>query len=131
MSKDRISAVIIKDKKILLVTGFKEEFYWTPGGKLESGESHEQTLRRELKEELGIELIETKPYFTYEGFNVVLKEKQTVHCYFVSFKGNIIPNQEITKFGWFSKEDFKNKRIRMFEEAEKSFIPRILKDGLL
>lgn len=72
-----------------------------------------------------------KPYFTYEGFNVVLKEKQIVHCYFVNFNGNIAPHGEITKFGWFSKEDFIDKRIIMFDEAEKSFVPRILKDGLL
>ncbi len=31
--RDRIGAVILKDKKLLLVTGYEETIYWTPGGK--------------------------------------------------------------------------------------------------
>ena len=51
---DRISAVIIRNKKLLLVTGYDGSFYWTPGGKVDSKEKHEQTLIRELEEELSV-----------------------------------------------------------------------------
>jgi 8-oxo-dGTP pyrophosphatase MutT (NUDIX family) len=131
MAKERISAVIVKEKRILLVTGFDEKRYWTPGGKLEPGESHEQTLKRELKEELGVELTDVRPYFSYEGFTTRLNEPQKVHCYLVEFKGDIRPSSEITSFGWFSRADFDSKRVRMFDEAEKNFIPRVIKDGIL
>ena len=30
MLPDRVAALIVKDKKLLLVTGYDEKFYWTP-----------------------------------------------------------------------------------------------------
>lgn len=36
--------------------GTVRDYYVTPGGKIEENESHEEALRREIKEELGIEI---------------------------------------------------------------------------
>ena len=58
-----IKALIIKDKKILLLSSGKEElsstmrkqiFWDLPGGKMEAGEQVEETLKREVSEELGV-----------------------------------------------------------------------------
>jgi len=35
MLPDRVAALIVKGKKLLLVTGYDEKFYWTPGGKID------------------------------------------------------------------------------------------------
>ncbi len=52
----RSSAVIIKDKKILLLHRIKngQEYYILVGGSMEKGETAEQTLIREIKEEAGL-----------------------------------------------------------------------------
>ena len=67
-----IRGLVIKNKKILLVTGYGADFYWTPGGGVKAGETAEETLRREIKEELGVDILSMKPYkqYIYEGQHV-------------------------------------------------------------
>jgi 8-oxo-dGTP diphosphatase len=53
----RVAAIIVRDKQLLLVEHRKRgEHYWVlPGGRLEGLETLETALRRELKEELGLD----------------------------------------------------------------------------
>jgi 8-oxo-dGTP diphosphatase len=55
---DVVSTVIMRDGKLLLARraeGSSFAGYWeTPGGKVEPGESPEQTVRRELREEMDV-----------------------------------------------------------------------------
>lgn len=55
---ERVRAVIIHSNKILLINRLKEnDSYWViPGGGVELEESHEQAVKRECLEELGIEV---------------------------------------------------------------------------
>lgn len=54
----RVRAVIIKDNKILLIKRTKKDsVYWViPGGAVEEKETNEEALKRECKEELGIDI---------------------------------------------------------------------------
>lgn len=56
--KSRVRAVIIKDGKILLIKITKPDLvYWViPGGGVEDGETNEQALIRECREELGVNI---------------------------------------------------------------------------
>lgn len=52
-----VRGVILKGDKLALVYSKKYNYYKFPGGGIDEGESHIQTLIREVKEESGLEVI--------------------------------------------------------------------------
>jgi len=56
--KKRVRAVIIENEKVLTIKRTKPEVeYWViPGGGVKENETNEEALRREAKEELGVEV---------------------------------------------------------------------------
>jgi ADP-ribose pyrophosphatase YjhB (NUDIX family) len=128
---DRISAVILKNKKLLLVTGYDKSFYWTPGGKIDSGENHKQTLIRELGEELSINPTDISHYLTYEAVNEITKKKQKIHCYLIKYKGKPNPQKEITGILWYSKQNFKKRIPKISKGIEKYLMPKLIQDNLI
>jgi len=55
----RVRAIIIKDSKVLTIKRTKPDaiFWVMPGGAVEKGETNENALIRELKEELGVDIL--------------------------------------------------------------------------
>lgn len=99
----------IKDKKLLGARSKGKEVYYIPGGKREEGETDEEALIREIKEELNIELIP-------ESLKFVNKFEAQAHgkakgvilqmtCYSASFKGKISPSSEIEEVTWLTFKD--------------------------
>src|SRR3989344_3033265 len=126
----RISAVVIKDKKILLVTGYDESFYWTPGGKAEKNEREEDALKREIKEELNLNIISLKKCMKYIEKNITTKEPMEVCCYLVETSGILKPQKEITKFIWAKKEDILSKKIILEKNIRDNLFPKLIRDNL-
>lgn len=93
-----IRGLLIKDRKILLVTGHAADFYWTPGGGTEAGETVEETLRREIREELGVEISSMIHHSSYQYAD------QQVENYRIEIEGEIMPGNEITGIAWFSSD---------------------------
>ena len=61
-----VRGILLNKQRVLLVTGHGADFYWTPGGGVELGESIVDTLHREIKEELGVTIKDYTPYYSYE-----------------------------------------------------------------
>ncbi len=61
---DKLAYIYLKDGKILVALSRGKDKWYVPGGKREPGESDRETLTREVKEELSVNLIpETIKYY--------------------------------------------------------------------
>ena len=127
--RTRIPGIIIKDGKLLLVKGkSKYKEYWTPGGKVDEGESEEECLRRELNEELNVSLVSCKFFKEYRGESPYHKDTITISkVYIVTIEGEISPSFEIGGYVWMSREDFQNKKYPLVEITEKEIIPDLIR----
>ncbi len=77
--RKRASAVILKDGKILLLRRVKpdREYFVFPGGGVEDGESIEEALVREVKEELTLDVKKYRFLFSIE--NLAVPSFATIH----------------------------------------------------
>lgn len=73
-------AIIFRDGKLALIHNGKFDYYMFPGGGIESGESHEGALIREVKEESGLVVIREsiKEYGSALRLNKSRKYENTV-----------------------------------------------------
>ena len=108
---DKLAFIEIHNRKILETKSFGKDKWYIPGGKRELGETDEQTLIREIKEELTINLIpeSINHYGTFEAQAHGKAEGVIVRmtCYTADYQGTLTPNAEIEKLAWFdySKRD--------------------------
>lgn len=106
---DKIAFIYLKDGKILSTLSKGKDTYYIPGGKRENGESDEETLIRECKEELTINIKRNsiKYYGTFEaqahGKSEGVLVKMT--CYTADFDGNLEASSEIQEIRWLDYND--------------------------
>ena len=61
-------AVIVNDDKILAMHDERSPYYYLPGGRVKMGETAEETVVREVREELDIEPLIDRPLWLVQGF---------------------------------------------------------------
>ena len=96
---DKLAWLLIKDKKLLVARSKNKLLFYLPGGKREPGESDQQALIREIKEEISVELaIESIQYAHTTEAPADGKDDGTkvkLGCYFADYYGDIAANSEI------------------------------------
>lgn len=106
---DKIAFIYLKDNKILSTLSRGKDTYYLPGGKRELNETDEQTLIRECKEELTIDIKDNtiKYYGTFEAQAHGKAEGILVRmtCYTADFKGELKANSEIQEIRWLNYND--------------------------
>ena len=106
---DKIALIYIKDKKMLNTRSKGNDMYYFPGGKREGNETDEQTLIREILEELSTNIItDTIQYYgTFEAQAHGKPEGTIVRttCYTAEFEGIEKPSAEIEELVWLEYKD--------------------------
>lgn len=111
---DKIAFIYVKDGKILSTLSKGKDTYYIPGGKREENETDEETLIRECKEELTIEINKNtiKYYGTFQAQahgkaeGIIVK----MTCYMAEFNGNLQANSEIQEIRWL---DYSNLNVKI------------------
>ena len=106
---DKIALLYLKDGKILSTLSKGKDTYYLPGGKREPGETDEETLVRECREELSIDINKDtiKYYGTFSAQAHGKAEGVLVKmiCYMADFDGELKANSEIQEIRWLKYSD--------------------------
>lgn len=106
---DKVALIYLKDGKILSTRSKSKDKYYIPGGKRENGETDIETLVRETKEELSVDIIAptAKFYGVFEAQAHGKVEGVLVRmtCYMANFSGVLKADSEIAEIMWLTYAD--------------------------
>ena len=101
-----VAAIIHKDGRIFATQrgyGDWKDWWEFPGGKMEAGETPEEALKREIREELSTEIQLDKLFCTVEWDYP--KFHLTMHCYLCSLLPEALHLNEHEAARWLPKEE--------------------------
>jgi 8-oxo-dGTP pyrophosphatase MutT (NUDIX family) len=106
---DKVAWVHMVDRRVLMTRSHGKDAYYLPGGKREPGESDEECLTREVREELAVDLEpgslrklgvwEAQAHGKPEGVKIVMP------CYEAEFSGELRASAEIEEVVWCTYAD--------------------------
>jgi len=127
----KIAGIIINNRKLLMCRKYEEPHFIMPGGKVVEGESKRETLERELKEELGVELKSMREFKTWEAPHFRDKDKIVrMETYFVEIKGEPKAIGEINEIEWIDTS-YKSKGLKIASIDEDYLVPELNKMNLI
>ncbi|MGY0023578.1 NUDIX hydrolase [Streptomyces sp. cg35] len=101
-----VAAAVVADGKLLVVS--KEaapDLFYLPGGKPEPGESPEETLRRELDEELGVAPEDLEPLGVVEDVAALEGVPMRLTLFTATLSGRPRPAAELAALRWTDGRD--------------------------
>jgi NAD+ diphosphatase len=121
-----VIVAVVRDDKILLAQSsrFPAAFYSVLAGFVEPGETFEECVRREIREEVGIE-VEDLRYFGSQPWPF---PHSLMVGFTASFSGGelVLEEKEIVRAGWFGPEEVRRLRIPRHGTIARRLIDRFL-----
>lgn len=106
---DKIAWIRIENGLILSTLSAGKDVYYLPGGKREPGESDIETLVREVREELSVDIVEETVVslgtFQAPAHGLAPGSIVQMACYSADFTGDLKPDHEIAELAWFTYAD--------------------------
>ncbi|WP_199436091.1 NUDIX hydrolase [Vibrio owensii] len=127
------AGIIIKDGALLVLRSKGKDTFYAPGGKLDSGETPEQALCRELQEEVSIGVKEDAltlfgrfeaPAHDKDGITLVMD------VFFVNdYSGEVVASNEIEECQWVDSSNVDDIAISTIFRNE--VFPNLVEQGLV
>ena len=126
----RAGGVIIHNNKLLTHKNINKDHYCLPGGRVEIGENSKETIKREIKEELGKEINIIGYIATIENF-FKMEDKKYHEIYFlykIEFQNEEDKNIDYIMHNLEGKEYLQYEWIDLDRIDEYNILPKCLKD---
>jgi 8-oxo-dGTP pyrophosphatase MutT (NUDIX family) len=106
---DKPAWLYIKDRRVLFTLSKGKDKYYLPGGKPEAGESEQDCLLREIKEELTVDLIPATVarvgQFEAQAHGKSGDVTVRMTCFSADYQGTLQASSEIAEIAWLKHED--------------------------
>lgn len=126
-------AIILKDKKLLITKPKNKDFWIFVGGKPNDNESLEEALKREIFEELSVNIVGKPNLYLKSPIEKAAgnKEGKTVQIFAFEVEIDEEPkaSSEIEKIHWISREEFERGEFKLGSILQEHTIPRLIADG--
>ncbi|MFJ7828285.1 NUDIX hydrolase [Psychrobacillus sp. NPDC096623] len=94
----RVAGLLVHDEKLLIMQDKGQPYYYVPGGRIRMNEKSEDAVKREIKEELGIEVNVNRMLWVNENFFKEESFHEQFHevCFFYLLE---LKDEEVLKKG--------------------------------
>lgn len=129
----KAAGIIIRNRKLLVERSKDKEFFISPGGSIEDGETPKQALVRELMEEfsIGVKDDDLEMFGTFWANAAGQEDKKLKMDVFIvkNYEGEPVPSSEVEELAWVASTNEQNLKLGSIFEQE--VIPRLVKEGML
>lgn len=127
----KIAAMVIKDNAFLMVRKKDKDIWTNLGGKPEGDETEEETLQREINEELGCESEILRKLGDFEAKATHDEAIVRLSTYLVNLIGEPrICDSELEEFTYVG-QDYHKKGIKLPQSIEKKILPFLIKNKII